>query len=718
MALERLPEVGIGIRVKLVVLMGAVTVGIVAVLATYFPARQIGELREGVRDRAEVYAALASLQLRSAVAFSDRETSREVLSAIAKDQLIDSVAVYSQRGELLHAEGVPSDLAQRCRLGLSERIATFHLPGRVLAAAPIKSLEGVRGTLVLELSTRSASEMRNRLVVTALWVGGAALLLGMLAAWLIARSLSRRVEGLTGAVAVMAQGDFEHGAALNGPNDEIGVLSHAFNAMGRKLNELVGHIQRTAREQNARLELQVRERTDELDRKNRDLRLVLDNVEQGFVTIDRQALVVGEYSLAIASWLGSLDNEGNLWRQLAGDDAELQQGFELAWQQVLDGVLPPELSLAQMPARLELAGRQLSLEYKPLGSSEDFERLLIVLSDITAVVAREHSERETRDLMSVSERLLHDRSGFLEFLAECERLFQSVSRADTDATTLKRDLHTLKGNLALYGMSGIARRCHELESAVQEQPLAAVDRSKLVQEWQHLSAMIKRLLGESGSARLEVSEADYTRTLQAIRRHASHVELEKLLGAWQLESLQTRLERVAEQLSALAAKAGKGSVAVTIAVPELYLARDELRDFWSGFSHLVRNAVAYGLRPGRSGRGDAARAGADFELRAGIETGRLFVEIADFGPGIDWQAIARQAKARGLPHGSAAELEQALFADGISTRGSVPVAASGWEPFALLAWARAAGSKSALDRARGRAFVFRGQPRSCPVCSS
>src|ERR1043165_9805807 len=69
LAFDRLPELGIGIRVKLIGLMVAMTIVIIIPLATYIPARELEELRAASRDRAEVYAGLASYQLRSAVAF-------------------------------------------------------------------------------------------------------------------------------------------------------------------------------------------------------------------------------------------------------------------------------------------------------------------------------------------------------------------------------------------------------------------------------------------------------------------------------------------------------------------------------------------------------------------------------------------------------------------------------------------------------------------------
>jgi hypothetical protein len=115
---EELPSVQVGIQAKLVALMVAMSFLIVGVLASYFPARQISELRLGLRERATMYGRLASLQLRSAVAFGDQQTAREVLGAIAKDPLVAGVAIYTEGGARLDGEGKLSDLAYSARGGL------------------------------------------------------------------------------------------------------------------------------------------------------------------------------------------------------------------------------------------------------------------------------------------------------------------------------------------------------------------------------------------------------------------------------------------------------------------------------------------------------------------------------------------------------------------------------------------------------------------------
>ena len=57
--------------------------------------------------------------------------------------------------------------------------------------------------------------------------------------------------------------------------------------------------------------------------------------------------------------------------------------------------------------------------------------------------------------------------------------------------------------------------------------------------------------------------------------------------------------------------------------------------------------------------------------RARAEPGRIVIEIHDDGAGIDWAQVAASAHRLGLAAETAAELTEALFHDGLSTRSEV-----------------------------------------------
>lgn len=83
---------------------------------------------------------------------------------------------------------------------------------------------------------------------------------------------------------------------------------------------------------------------------------------------------------------------------------------------------------------------------------------------------------------------------------------------------------------------------------------------------------------------------------------------------------------------------------------------------------MVRNAVDHGIESSDDRERQGKPAAGALGLAAAVEAGTLAVTITDDGRGVDWARVAEKAAERGLPHRSQAELTQALFADGLSTR--------------------------------------------------
>src|SRR5258708_30671311 len=127
--------------------------------------------------------------------------------------------------------------------------------------------------------------------------------------------------------------------------------------------------------------------------------------------------------------------------------------------------MPVELTLDQMPHRLASGGAEFRVDYRPIGTVEPCERYLVVLTDVTTDVERERAEAERREAMAVFERVLADRAGFESFFEEASNLVEALTNgASSDPAVVKRLIHTLKGNAALYGLSSIAAMVHDLEN--------------------------------------------------------------------------------------------------------------------------------------------------------------------------------------------------------------------------------------------------------------
>ncbi len=422
-----------------------------------------------------------------------------------------------------------------------------------------------------------------------------------------------------------------------------------------------------------RLERIVGARTAALDASTRDMRLVLDNVDQGFVTVALDGAMSSERSKILTTWLGAAPASGNLFDYIASIDGGVADQMRLGWQEIASGVMPLALTLYQLPTRLVAAERHLSLRYQPIGAGEVPDLLMVVISDMTTEIAHKNAETHRSELLAAFERFAKDRSGFLEFYHEAEELVRQLqASADAPLAETVRRVHTLKGNTALFGIESIATYCHALETRMAEDATGptAEEQHELTSRWRAFVARIDALLGPRGAKRLEISTEEVDRVVAALRAATPTVDIERMVVAWRLEAVGARFERVAEQAQRLATRMGK-RVAFQIDDRGIRLEPARWSPFWTAFVHAVRNAIDHGIEHTEERVAAGKSALARVDLIAAIEGGAIVIEIRDDGRGVNWDRVRERARAHGLLHDTREQLTTALFSDGISTRDDV-----------------------------------------------
>ena len=650
---------------KLIALIVALLIAVVGSLALYLSSQQIAAMSAALRTKAATYGSVMASQTISAIAFSDRETAREVLTSIDADADVTSVVLYAGDGQVLYSRGAATPGLPVIDVAASRVIDTAS---RIAAVVPVVSLEGPRGVLVIELSTESLRVARAHVRSLALFTGLAALSGGIVAAWLIARRIARRLRAIADVASAVAGGDLTQQPINDKGRDEIGVLATAFNAMLSQIQQLLAHVQELARQEQERLAGLVAQRTAQLDARNAEMRLVFDEVDQGLFMVDLDGTLASERSAAVERLLGPAPASGKLHDYIQAFAPESAKWFALQWEMLCEGELPPELCLAQLPARFEVAQRHLELHYK-LTDSDGRRRVLVVISDITARVLRQRAERDERETSSLMSRMLRGRVGFLAFHAEAAQYTTAIAAGPQDDAAFRRTVHTLKGIAALEGIESISELCHELETAMADgEARAAREAARAIADrWEHVTSKISPFIA-AASNRVELVPGDLERMEGAIRGKAPANQLLAMVQSWRHERVEHRLQRFADDAHALAARLGKGSVDVAVEVlGDLRLPNDRWSGFWNAFTHAVRNAVDHGLETPDE-RAAHGKPTARLALRAKRDGNELVIEIEDNGRGVDWSKVAERAQTRGLPHATKSDLAEALFHDGLSTR--------------------------------------------------
>jgi len=421
------------------------------------------------------------------------------------------------------------------------------------------------------------------------------------------------------------------------------------------------------------LEKIVRARTAELDGRNRDMRVVLDHVQQGLITLDVGGRMSNERSAIVSRWLGVAPEDRDFAAYLEARDPVAGGAFRVGWAQVTDDFLPVEVALDQLPKTCSIGAQKLSLEWTPIFAGDKLDKVLLVVSDVTAQLERERLEREQREMVSLFQGLVRDRQGLVEFFGETGEQIAAFHEGRGDLGFQRRLIHTVKGNASIFGLASIAGLCHQIESAIDEeqQPPSAEAREHLRAAWRPFAEYLERFLGDLGRDVVEIDVAELAATMEAARAGASGRAIAKRMADWRLEPLERRFGRLAEQARGMARRLNKGEIDVRIHDGGARIEPRAWSSFWSVFVHAIRNAVDHGLEtPDERHAGGKPAAGA-LELNGSVEGSDLLIEIGDDGRGIDWTAVEARAAELGLAHATREDLVEALFVDGLSTAASV-----------------------------------------------
>ena len=423
------------------------------------------------------------------------------------------------------------------------------------------------------------------------------------------------------------------------------------------------------------LERIVLQRTRQLDARNQDMRLVLDNVSQGLMTISTDGEISPEHSTAVTRWFGELDGHRNVVDLFEMHDPTAAMWLGMGLEAVRDGFMPLELCIEQLPRTLEVEGRTLRVDYSPILEEAELSKLLVTLTDCTAELEQKKLEQEQKELVALISKAHEDRAAFLGFMKEAQEMFAELDQVDLQKPDfeVKRHIHTLKGNAGFFGLESVAELCHELENCLEHFELqrAHVVLSMLLSRWAKIDSTLRDFV-ESQTNSVKLEYAELNGFIGELERGASRSSLLKQVKSWRYESLETRLRSLGQQARKLSHELDKPEVQVVIDSDEIYLSPERWNAFWNAFIHVLRNAVDHGIEsPAERERLGKSPVGL-LSFMSFCEQERFVLEFADDGHGIDWEKLRRKSEVLGHQIGPSDEDRiKLLFLEGVSTREEV-----------------------------------------------
>ncbi|MBB3261532.1 HAMP domain-containing protein/HPt (histidine-containing phosphotransfer) domain-containing protein [Paraburkholderia bannensis] len=497
--------------------------------------------------------------------------------------------------------------------------------------------------------------------------GGAVVLLtaiGLLLYRQITRPLSRMQEEMS---EIASNQDFTRRVPV-GRMDEIGHSIVAFNGMIEK----------------------IQHSSAQLKRKTADIQAMLQNMQQGILTVVEGATVHNEYSAYLEAIFETKEIAGRSLMDLVFShtelDADTLSQIDAAVQACLgeddvnfafnQHLLVNEVTRTMPDGRKKV----LDLSWSAITDENDVVvRLMLCVRDVTELreLAAEAGEQKRRlqmigEILAVSEEKFHNFvEGATGFIHENERIIRQHDCADMSAIdALFRNMHTIKGNARTYSLQHLTGVVHEVEqrydalrradtSHAWDQQALIDDLHRVREAVDHYATLNEVSLGRGARSKdeglsigrdqidaslrlLDSANQDDIGSLRAMRE-----ELRSLLGGIGTESVEDALAGVIDSLPSLAQELDKAAPVVRIDDGGYRLRAEAAGTVSDVFTHLLRNSLDHGIEtPAQRRELGKAEAG-HIDIKLAMSEGALRIALADDGRGLALARIRGIATGRG-----------------------------------------------------------------------
>lgn len=634
-----------------VVVIGGVVAGLLIPLsaATYFTGkRQAERLISEAKGDHERLTGVVAIGVQKALWDLAPEGAAPLVASVMGDGRVVRATILDGQGAVFH-----------------EAKEESRRTGDVLTLErPVVNGDQTIGKVVVEFSLAAAAQqVRDRLIESLAVAGVQALVCIAILVWLLNRRVLARLEVLKKQAKMLAAKSLDE-PFVWGQGDEMEELGACLETTRGSLRELFTNLEGIVADRTA------------------TIKMILDHVRSGFFLVDKNLTVQAGYTKSCEALFGATALAGRPLTAVLGMDGARAEHYKACVDQVFDDIFPEDVSLEQVPRRCHVEGRTIALEGSTVRSADGQVGLILMTAvDVTALEAVEAENRANRSMI----RILQNLTSFRDFVRETrERLATARSAVERqDDVVVRRELHTLKGNMSAFGLEELASRVHAIEdlTAIGEAQLSELEsgvRGFLEARWE----MLKIKYSDEGEGTVAVEPAALTalerEVLAAMPPARDGGKVHAAVSAWVRDVKKVPVESlmgpVGDYVTRLAEQRGK-QLNFSMTGGKVRVDAGVFKPLTQTLVHLLRNSVDHGIEP-IDERGDKDPVG-HLELLFFDEGSFLKVLVRDDGKGIDAKRVLESAVRKGKIDGDAAKsLPEAqaldlIFLDGLSTAEAV-----------------------------------------------
>ncbi len=380
---------------------------------------------------------------------------------------------------------------------------------------------------------------------------------------------------------------------------------------------------------------------------DRNLRRIIENLDVGFFLLTSDGTILDGFTDSCRTLLGDRVAKGARLTDILGLSAADAGAFQLAVEQAFDDLMPEVVSRSLLTGD-HLVGESTTVTITPTmvrSETGDPELLLFSVRDTTTLVAEAAANRHNQALLHI----LSNGDAFRRFVATVSHnLATARHQPERDRRTI---LHTLKGNLAQFGVASVAGLIHRIEDApcITDAHLDQIAGSFAAFLDDNRKVLGDLVEGDDADPVHQIPESRLQQLEAIIGSAASVDEVRTQVGRWLTRTrwrpASTILRPLANGAARVAQRLEK-EVTVEMAGADVLVDLDHARPVVDRLDHLVRNAVVHGIEHGYE-RVDKAPIGT-VRLTCADHPTHWELAVEDDGRGIDPDRLARIAVERGV----------------------------------------------------------------------
>jgi len=446
------------------------------------------------------------------------------------------------------------------------------------------------------------------------------------------------------------------------------------------------------------LDKKVEQRTHELKVAMNATKLLMDNTDEGFLSLGPDLKVEENYSSECEVIFGPEFTKETFENLVYPGNEELKSFIKTIIPKILAEEAPSAraMYLSLLPEEVAVRDRVIRMEYRilePIETPASEKKMMVILRDITEKRILETKIEEERNILKMVIKVLINREDFLESILDFKQ-FVGADIFHESLPEIYRIVHTFKGTFANFEMNRTVALLHEVETRINEhrETLLKMEPRELFDYLDQMK-LLNCLKDDIEILKAHLNKDFFEKDRQLVLEPERIVSIEKEivaeLPAIDHEKLLENLKRLRyipfsqllnhypDYVNRLSQRMGKCIHPVKITADEILVDKELFRELARSLVHLFRNAVDHGIESVEERIEKGKDEYGSIKLSITEEKGTITLIFTDDGRGIDIPKILQKAVEKQVfSENSVREANEeecyrmahmAIFADNLST---------------------------------------------------